>query len=41
MPAAAEIDSYVVYVGFDAMAAQEPERKRRPPPRASKPRQDS
>jgi hypothetical protein len=41
MPAPAEIDSYVVYVGFDALAAQEPERKRRPPPRTSRLRQDS
>jgi hypothetical protein len=34
MPAAGDIDSYVVYIGFDPLALRNPERKRpAPPPR--------
>lgn len=41
MPAAADINSYVVYVGFDALAAQEIDRKKRPPPRQPRSRPNS
>jgi hypothetical protein len=36
MPRASEIDSYVVYIGFDPVAAQEMDRKK-PAPRPAKP----
>jgi hypothetical protein len=41
MPAAADIDSYVVYVGFDPLALQDVDRRKRPPARPARPpRQD-
>jgi hypothetical protein len=45
MPPGADIDSYVVYVGFDPIAAREQDRRRAPPrqapPRRTQPRQQS
>ena len=40
MPKAAEIDSYVVYIGFDPVAAQDMDRKK-PAPRPAKPKRQS
>ena len=37
MPRAAEIDSYVVYIGFDPVAAQQMDRSKKPAPRPAKP----
>lgn len=39
MPKAAEIDAYVVYIGFDPIAAQEMDRRKKPP--AKPPRRQS
>jgi hypothetical protein len=43
MPPGAEIDSYVVYVGFDPLGAQEMDRNKRrpPPPRQARPPRNS
>jgi hypothetical protein len=35
MPPGNEIDSYVVYIGFDPLAVRDPEKK---PPKRSRPR---
>src|SRR5260221_10133632 len=37
MPRAAEIDSYVVYIGFDPVAAEQIDRTKKPAPRPAKP----
>jgi hypothetical protein len=41
MPRPAEIDSYVVYIGFDPVAAQEMDRKKPAPPRPAKPKRQT
>jgi hypothetical protein len=38
MPKASELDQYVVYIGFDPVAAQQIDRKKTPPPRPAKPK---
>ncbi|MGZ3411304.1 MAG: hypothetical protein ACXWKA_13480, partial [Xanthobacteraceae bacterium] len=38
IPPAAELENWVIYIGFDPNGAQQ-EQKRKPPPRAAKPRQ--
>ncbi len=38
MPKPSEIESYVVYIGFDPVGAQQLERKKAPPPRPAKPK---
>ena len=37
LPKATEVDSYVVYIGFDPVAAQQMDRSRKPAPRPAKP----